>query len=119
MTDINYEEMNPGIRRTVKWLRSCGFDTTDSGDGVTHDHACDRDHAYVVIVVEDADRLVKRADLLRGLLGHRGIKIAPQSIDPSAQVSIQASYDPANRIAVIDLTGLTDAMLFPEDRGAA
>lgn len=118
MTDINYEEMNPGIRKTVKWLRSCGFDTTDSGDGVTHDHACDRDHAYVVIVTKPDD-LAAEADLLVSVLKQAGIVVAPQSMDPSAQVSIQASYDPANRIAVIDLTGLTDAMLFPEDRGAA
>ena len=30
--------MNPGIAYTVKTLREWGFDTTDSGDGQTHDH---------------------------------------------------------------------------------
>lgn len=36
--------LNPGIARTVQWLNSQGFMTTDSGDGATHDHECDRDH---------------------------------------------------------------------------
>jgi len=33
MEDINYDELDPGIRKLVRLLRDNGFDTTDSGDG--------------------------------------------------------------------------------------
>lgn len=33
--DLDYEKLDPGIRRTVRWLRSLGYETCDSGDGVT------------------------------------------------------------------------------------
>ena len=35
MGDLNYAELDPGIRRVVAMLRHFGFETTDSGDGVT------------------------------------------------------------------------------------
>jgi hypothetical protein len=34
-TPMNYDELDPGIRDTVRRLRDAGFDTTDSGDGVS------------------------------------------------------------------------------------
>lgn len=35
MDEINYEELDPGIRAVVKMLRDAGWQTTDSGDGVS------------------------------------------------------------------------------------
>jgi hypothetical protein len=35
--------LNPGIAKTVALLNWMGYRTTDSGDGETHDHECDRD----------------------------------------------------------------------------
>lgn len=35
MDEINFEELDPGIRETVRRLRRHGFETTDSGDGVS------------------------------------------------------------------------------------
>jgi len=32
---IDFSLLDPGIRRTVAWLRGLGFETTDSGDGVS------------------------------------------------------------------------------------
>lgn len=60
--------LNPGIRETVAFLRQKGFNTTDSGDGVTHDFGCDRDYAYVCMTVSPADSLVAEADRLLGIL---------------------------------------------------
>ena len=39
MNFINYDDLDPGIRRTVHWLRAHGFETTDSGDGVSKTQA--------------------------------------------------------------------------------
>jgi hypothetical protein len=35
MSDLDYSTLDPGIRDTVRLLRDAGFDTTDSGDGVS------------------------------------------------------------------------------------
>jgi hypothetical protein len=32
---VNYEELDPGIREIVRALNDVGFETTDSGDGVS------------------------------------------------------------------------------------
>jgi len=32
---IDYDEIDPGIRDVVRRLREAGYNTTDSGDGVT------------------------------------------------------------------------------------
>jgi hypothetical protein len=31
--DFDYEQLDPGIRETVRYLHGCGFITADSGDG--------------------------------------------------------------------------------------
>lgn len=99
--------MNPGIRLTVAWLDSIGFTTTDSGDGKTHEYECDRDHAYVVMVVDPED-LIAEAERLKRALTNRGIGVS--SIGEGAP-AIQASYDPSNGLAVLDLMGLDDELL--------
>ena len=35
MKDIDYGELDPGIRETVRRLNEEGFETCDSGDGVS------------------------------------------------------------------------------------
>jgi hypothetical protein len=104
------DDINPGIRRTVEWLIENGYSTTDSGDGATHAHACDRDHAYVVMVCHPST-LVEDAQWLGVLLGELGVQIEPVG---GTGPCIQASYDPANRIGVIDLMNVTDALLWPK-----
>ena len=105
--DIDYDELNPGIRETVRWLRSLDFDTVDSGDGETHEYECDRDEPYVVVRCHGL-LLCGEADRLARALRHRGIDLSPVYEGP---VYIQASYDPANEIAVIELVGVKDDML--------
>ena len=53
------DDLNPGIRQTVQLLRDHGFETCDSGDGETHDRACDRPHGYVVMTI-DRHAIVER-----------------------------------------------------------
>lgn len=51
--DFDYDQLDPGIRRTVRWLHSIGYPTQDSGDGVSKP-APERDFdvPHVVIPVE-------------------------------------------------------------------
>ena len=105
--DVDYDELNPGIRETVRWLRSLGFETIDSGDGETHEYECDRDGAYVCILCRSSALAKEARRLMRALLD-RGIMVGPVY---EGTTHIQASYDPANGFAVIELVGVTDAML--------
>lgn len=108
-------DLNPGIRRTVLWLRSHGFATCDSGDGKTHDYSCDRNHPYVVMRVAPDDMVPRTLDLVK-LLGMVGLEVVSvghgfNSDGDSLAPCIQASYDPANGIALIDLMGVCDSDL--------
>ena len=108
-------DINPGIIRTVQWLRSHGFETCDSGDGVTHMAECDRPYPYVSIRVAP-EGMVARTIALKELLAKARIVVVPQAwaFDqgglPNAPF-IQATYDPADGIAIIDLRGVSDARL--------
>lgn len=67
--------MNPGIAYTVKTLREWGFDTTDSGDGQTHDHECDLPVPYVYISVPRPERLSHMMAYLRTKLYIAGVTL--------------------------------------------
>jgi hypothetical protein len=110
---VNYNALDPGIRETVKWLRGHFFQTTDSGDGVSKaeliasGYALDFPH-----VMMTAPRLTMSQaayDLFR-LLKLRGVLCVPHGKEGP---HISATYDPADGSAVIVLTGVNDALLFP------
>lgn len=121
--DTPLEDMNPGIRKTVAWLRDNGFRTCDSGDGVTHQFACDRDQAYVVIRVEPYE-MAAEADRLMKLLDGMGVSLleayeaigdayeAGTLTDKPEQPFLQADYNPVTGIATLDLACVSDAVLF-------
>ena len=111
--------LNKAIRRTVAWLNDKGFYTCDSGDGNTHDFECDRDYAYVVVEVMDPARLVGEARRLRNVLNSHGVVTSPiNPVDDEfvqgdvAKPCIQASYDPENDAAFIELMFVDDALMF-------
>lgn len=112
---IDYTLIDPGVRRLVRWLNEKGYPTTDSGDGVTKPADGDEDalttpHAYIRATRES---LIVTADRLARHLVSIGVDL--DSIGPDdAGPSIQASYDPANRSAIIALCGVSDADLPPE-----
>lgn len=47
MTDIDYNEIDPGIRHVVKALNDAGYETTDSGDGTKVGMDCAMDFPHV------------------------------------------------------------------------
>lgn len=101
-------DLDPGVRRTVLLLRDLGYETTDSGDGASKGEA-GLPFAHVCIVVEPA-RLVEEADRLWRELQERGVVVLPVGDGPSAW--IQATHDPANRIATIMVGNVDDMRLF-------
>jgi hypothetical protein len=68
--EIDYSELDPGIRDVVRVMREAGFDTTDSGDGVSKpkDGMCVLEYPHVFAMTEPA-RMVSEADRLVALLG--------------------------------------------------
>lgn len=115
MAPVVPADLNPGIKRTVKWLNDAGYPTVDSGDGKTHDHECDREDPYVVVQVDAVnafpESLVDWTNNLKEALEALGVAVGPIGIGP---VWLQANYDPCNGYAFIDITGIHDGML-PED----
>jgi hypothetical protein len=112
--------LDPGIRRTVAWLRGHGFDTTDSGDGVTKfatgamepEDLCDVPH---VVMVTTLEALFPEANRLRNLLHEaRG-----GAVWESFAGEIDATCIRPAGINMIVLSGLNDLTLFGDVDGEA
>lgn len=114
--DLDPATLDPGIRRTVMALRVSGFRTTDSGDGVSKpDMECALPVPNVYMVV-DAATLVTEADRLLAVLTDivkPGTLDAVEVVDGHEvlRVTIEANYCPTDGIAILALTGLSDADL--------
>lgn len=92
---IDLAELDPGIREFVRFLRMHGFDTSDSGDGVSkHPEARGFDSTHVAITVEPA-RLCLEADRLMALLQQQGLEPMPLGPDEDDSLTIEATYNPA------------------------
>jgi hypothetical protein len=109
--DLDYSTLTPGIRRTVALVRSWGFETTDSGDGVTNiqagmEEAMIRPNVYMAV---PSSQLVRECLRLRYVLRSRGVQINTQG--PDNAPCIQGMYDPCSDSAGILLMGVDDALL--------
>lgn len=89
--EIDYEALDPGVREQVRALRDAGFDTTDSGDGVskfTGDHP-DRGCAMPVPNIAARTRLtsmVTDAHLMVDILGPDWVVQASYTTDDRSVV---------------------------------
>jgi hypothetical protein len=123
---MDYDELDPGIRETVRLLRSNGFETVDSGDGRTkfmqaaaegkEPDECALPFPNVAIKC-DPDDLVKEADRLKELIETLGIPlegVGPEISDNDAPVEIQASYDPVDGSSIILVLYLDDTKVVKE-----
>jgi hypothetical protein len=73
MEPLDYETLDPGIRMTVRLLRSSGFETTDSGDGRSKSRARFASgealpFAHVVVKAEPSS-MAATAEVVQWLLG--------------------------------------------------
>lgn len=93
MSPVNYAELDPGIRDRVRILNEHGFETTDSGDGVSKrpDPGEVLRFPHVAAVTEPA-RLISDAESLFSLT-----KLVPQL----AGGTVEASYNPDDGVALL------------------
>jgi len=124
LTSEEVEDLNPGCRRLVQFLRSAGFETFDSGDGVTHEFTNDNDCPYVAMRVSKFE-LADETDRLFHVLKDAGIVTERMNSD-NTKPTIQVTYapyvwdnDPDDDLdddlaGELVLFNVTDAMLPPE-----
>lgn len=107
MEPLDPMTLDPGVRRLVMWLRSLGFNTTDSGDGVSkpadQEEVLEMPHVHIVVPDLDTDTLGREARRL-----YLEVRDAVSEVGPG---TIQATYDPADGSCVVSLYGITDDML--------
>lgn len=111
MRDINYDELNPRIRKTVEWLRNAGFETTDSGDGVTNaengmEGTLPIPHVHIRVAPE---KVVEEARRLLQFVKDAGINLNPTVGDWHAWV--ETVYVPIQHIAIVTLYNVLDENL--------
>src|SRR3990167_5413157 len=83
---VDYESLDPGIRDVVRKLRANGFETADSGDGISKpagERVMDFPHVACSVA---PDFLFSEADRLQSLLGEEWLVEA--TYIPSQQSSI-------------------------------
>lgn len=125
MTDsVPYDNLDPGIRRLVRFLNDNGFETCDSGDGRSKfgsdgkplpEWQSDDDRfewvmdvPHVVVSCEPAN-LVTEVDRLVALLLSCDIKVESMSLDGDT-VSVQGSYEPVTGCYIM-VMGADDSMI--------
>lgn len=106
---LDYSELDPNIRETVRLLRRAGFDTTDSSDGATHRYmSADIDFPYVCVHTSPED-MVNASRKIKPLLESVGVSFSiPQSQD-HAGPTIEASYSPVDGVAVVMVNFVVDS----------
>ena len=114
MRDLDLNILCPGIRRTVGFLRSKGFETTDSGDGYSNEGMEGAmPFPNVAITCNPAD-LISEARRLMRVLAEVGVVVEPLGPDEDGPQAphIEVNYDPSNDIGFIMLLYLDDKRLF-------
>jgi hypothetical protein len=96
MTEIDYDELDPGIRDRVRELRARGYETTDSGDGVSKPAEPGEVLPFPHIAVTTTPaRLLDDASAIWELQA---------SVPELDGCEVQASFDPRDRSAIILVT---------------
>ena len=110
-------DISPKVRELVKALNAAGWPTCDSGDGSNHAAGmeCARDYPHVVIRLpfHRRTRIYEEAKAVQIWLNTRGVRVETQGLvgDGWQAPCIQASLDPVNELALIDVMHVTDDML--------
>lgn len=95
----NFDELDPGIAATVLKLRAAGFETTDSGDGISKFKLGIADETTIpfphIAVQSSRFGIIDDADRLHVFLKAHGLHDGAQ---------IEATYDPADQSAILLVT---------------
>lgn len=109
MNEINYEELDPGVRQLVRILNRHGFITTDSGDGYSKDpEARWMDRPHVCISIEFPENIIPMADRLVAVMATCGVTIVQQGPGDAKTPCIQVDYCPVTRRASMLLMDVLD-----------
>ena len=114
MKELDLNTLCPGIRRTVEFLRSHGFNTTDSGDGYSNDGMEGAMPFPNVCISCPPESLIYEARRLRQVLEDKGVFAEPlgPSEDGPQTPYIEATYDPSIDVGFIILLYTDDKVLF-------
>lgn len=102
--DLNYDELDPGIRKLVRLLNERNFLTSDSGDGVSKPpeaRVIDVPHVYMTTTPQSMIREAHRLAAL--LMVHLKAELVPGMI--------QATFDPVDGSASLAVMDVNDDML--------
>lgn len=115
--NVAFNEINPGIVKLVAMLRSNGFDTVDSGDGVTNvplmECVLERPHVFIVV---EPDKMISESHRLYDMMwGLANFDPDVEMIPPQPTGAIEVSYSPIDKTAVIGLLDLDDEFIFGPD----
>ncbi len=108
MEDFDYLELDCGIRDTVRFFHDLHYETTDSGDGESKSGAKDNNwwwilpYPHVAIVTKVIDLGAAAERVLRN--------IRAAGVD-SDEVEVQVSYSTEDKLKILFVLGLDDAML--------
>lgn len=109
MNEINYEELDPGVRQLVRILNNEGFVTTDSGDGYSKDEEARwMDCPHVCISLDSPDDIITEADRLIAVMATYGVTIVQQGPEDEKTPCIQVDYCPVTRRASMLLMDVLD-----------
>mgnify|MGYP001563393018 CR=1 FL=1 len=97
--------IQPTMIKTVTWLRSLGFNTTDSGDGVINvglgmEGALPMPHVFMVVA---KDSMFHDADSLWTIVK---LRFAAHI----SGIGVECSYSPEDQKCILALYGVTDLM---------
>lgn len=117
MTDLDYSTLDPGIRRTVRWLRSlgCSIDLGKSEIRVADVNGKHVVTSSVLVVHSTPEGLIRNAESLTGFLKlmlEDGDLLGAHQEENSG-VFLSAVFDPVGWMACIELYNLDDSMLPP------
>ena len=108
VTNLDYDQLDPGIRKTVRWLRSLGYETTDSGDGRSKDlsDTDNLDVPHVAIALPDQCKPAPFGDRI-----WREIQMFFDDGEAPDAVHVEVSYSARDQRWIVMVYGLDDAML--------
>lgn len=106
---VDITEINPNIRKLVKWLNANCFKTTDSGDGSNYEAGMEGALPFpMVAIVVAPEEIISETDRLCILMSKQfGLRFGAEPEGPN----IEASYNPGDGHTMIVLTNVDDSML--------
>lgn len=111
-------DIDPRIRGLVVWLRDMGFETCDSGDGVSkfedrsRNEECELDYPHVFIHVSP-ETLLLECNRLWIALVNAGLRIGPLSSKDIGKrlPGVVGRYEPGDYHSFIELVNVTTDMV--------